>query len=423
MSDSREESPDWLRSFQPPSQSAIPLSSGSESPLDRSPLSDDEDGINLSKLFKRKETKDIEINADDDSGKGTLGSKLAKGKSPKKNEKVKKMPGRKRTRKNEDEDKKEGKRAKGRDSSIRNRSANHEKPHERNLSILSLSSDSESCQDIKLITMDDVTKMELSTNEEEPVTEHNKEINAVLNHDIESPRISASKGKSSTKMLETGDENTSIKQGTSSSIKGENGSNDNFLKEDISRKLHGPQVSTSTVPLMLPEKVQRSKALVECDGDSIDLSGDVGSVGRIVISDDPSKNREMLLDLKGTIYKTTIVPSRTFCVVSFGQSEAKIEAIMNDYIQLKPQSNVYEAETMVEGTLDGFSFDSEDEADKATAQADQNEAADELPNAETKKKPGKAAGAGKKKGKTAVGQPPKKVKKKPHVAKKGKSKK
>lgn len=28
---------------------------------------------------------------------------------------------------------------------------------------------------------------------------------------------------------------------------------------------------------------------------------------------------------------------------------AQIEAIMNDYIQLKPQSNIYEAETMVEG--------------------------------------------------------------------------
>lgn len=27
----------------------------------------------------------------------------------------------------------------------------------------------------------------------------------------------------------------------------------------------------------------------------------------------------------------------------------QIEAIMNDFIQLKPQSNVYEAETMVEG--------------------------------------------------------------------------
>lgn len=41
------------------------------------------------------------------------------------------------------------------------------------------------------------------------------------------------------------------------------------------------------------------QALVECEGDSIDLSGDVGSVGRIVISDDSSKKHEMFLDLKG----------------------------------------------------------------------------------------------------------------------------
>ncbi|CAM8908964.1 unnamed protein product [Rhodiola kirilowii] len=99
-----------------------------------------------------------------------------------------------------------------------------------------------------------------------------------------------------------------------------------------------PTVGSTTMPLVLPEKVQRSKVLVECEGDSIDMSG--------------------------TMYKTTIVPSRTFCIVNFGQSEAKIEAIMNDFIQLKPQSNVFLAETMVEGTLDGFSFDSEDEAER-----------------------------------------------------------
>ncbi|RID43720.1 hypothetical protein BRARA_I00565 [Brassica rapa] len=42
----------------------------------------------------------------------------------------------------------------------------------------------------------------------------------------------------------------------------------------------------------------------------------------------------------------------------------QIEAIMNDFIQLTPVSNVYEAETMVEGTLEGFSFDSDDEGNK-----------------------------------------------------------
>lgn len=131
-------------------------------------------------------------------------------------------------------------------------------------------------------------------------------------------------------------------------------------------------------------------ALVECEGESIDLSGEMGAVGRPVIPDTPTGDSEMHLDLKGTIYRTTTVPSRTFYVVcqgslleffinncplftfpspswspmismgsvlhftferddcviqhvslpvqvSFGQSKAKIEATMNDFIQLKTQ--------------------------------------------------------------------------------------
>ncbi|KAK6135178.1 hypothetical protein DH2020_031074 [Rehmannia glutinosa] len=288
---------------------------------------------------------------------------------------------------------------------------------EQNHSIWSLSSDSESSPDARLVKNDKATKREVSA-DKDLITENKEETDYILlDHIGKSPKNQASKVKSPEKDGKKND------------------TKNNFAKEDISRKHPGPQASSSMLPLLLSEKVQRSKALVECEGDSIDLSGDVGSVGRIVISDDPSKNHEMFLDLKGmwqfmificclgTIYKTTIVPSRTFCVVSFGQSEAKIEAIMNDYIQLKPQSNVYEAETMVEGTLDGFSFDSEDEADKTTAQADQHEAAEEQLDGKTKRKPDKASGLARKKGKPAGAKPSKKVKKKPQASKKGKPKK
>lgn len=102
---------------------------------------------------------------------------------------------------------------------------------------------------------------------------------------------------------------------------------------------------------------------------------------------------------------------------------------MNDFIQLKTQSNVYEAETMVEGTLEGFSFDSEDETDKITKatahQTDQNEGVEEPANGKTKRKPVKSSGVARKKGKTAVGkpQPVKKVRKKTQVSKKAKTKK
>lgn len=100
---------------------------------------------------------------------------------------------------------------------------------------------------------------------------------------------------------------------------------------------------------------------------------------------------------------------------------------MNDFIQLKPQSNVYDAETMVEGTLDGFSFDSEDESDnlpKATTnQNDQNEGVEEQHKGKGKGKAEKISAPGRKKSKSAGVKAPKKVKKKTQVTKKTKAKK
>ncbi|KAI3963706.1 hypothetical protein MKW98_021946 [Papaver atlanticum] len=193
------------------------------------------------------------------------------------------------------------------------------------------------------------------------------------------------------------------------------------VKEEVTEKSAIPHGS-SRLPLMMAEKVQRSKALVECEGDSIDMSGDIGTVGRLVISDTPCGSGELLLDLKGTIYKTTIVPSRTFCVVNFGQTEAKIEAIMDDFIQLIPHSNVYESETMIEGTLEGYSFDSDEEAEKIPKAKIQGEEGEEQANGKINGKADKALGV-KKKGKTAAKPPPKRVKKKAPVSKKGKGSK
>ncbi|AQK68514.1 DNA-binding protein BIN4 [Zea mays] len=210
-------------------------------------------------------------------------------------------------------------------------------------------------------------------------------------------------------------------------------------EDDVQDKLTGNSVS-QRLPLIFPDKVQRSKALIECDGDSIDLSGDIGAVGRIVVSNGPTAKQDLLLDLKGTIYKTTIVPSRTFCVVSYVPNPSRdllfcdgvltldvfsfqIEAIMNDFIQLEPQSNLFEAETMVEGTLDGFTFDSDEEGDKLyEPQANQNDLnnnEDEgQPKAKTKRKAEKTTGKAPKKAKVA-GKGPKKGTRKTQPAKRG----
>lgn len=402
MSDSREESPDWLRSFQAPAQ--ITLSSGSESPSDKKHLSDDEDSINLSKLFQKDKTSLSESKSSQDGHESPL-RKTSEVNSPIKNEKVDRTPTRKRKKENQSE--KEGK---GTDKAFTKRRALAKPSTDKvpSHSVCMLSSDSESSHDGSSIKVEEVLDKELLMHDAKATK---KEENDVL-----------SKQKSPKKKMK--------KEEREKKIKLENQLNEekedmDAVEENIPEKQSGPNLSSSRLPLVLPEKVQRTKALVECEGDSVDLSGDVGAVGRIIISDGPSGNNEMLLDLKGTIYKTTILPSRTFCVVSFGQSEAKVEAIMNDFIQLKSQSNIYDAETMVEGTLDGFTFDSDEEAEnlpRQASQGDQNENVDHQTNGNVKAKAKKASAMEQKKGKKGA-KIPKKVKKNPQVQKKSKSKK
>lgn len=401
MADSREESPDWLRSFQAPA--AITLSSGSVSPVNNNHLSDDEDSINLSKLFQKDKTSLSEDKSSQD-GHGSQLPKTSEVNSPIKNEKVDRTPTRKRKKENQSE-----KKGKGTDKALTKRRA-LEKPFtdkEPSHSVCTLSSDSESPHDGSSMKVEEVLDKELLMHDAKATK---KEENDVI-----------SKQKSPKKKMK--------KEEQEKKIKLENQLNEGIekeaMEENIPEKQSGTNLSSSRLPLVLPEKVQRTKALVECEGDSVDLSGDMGAVGRIIVSDGPSGNHEMLLDLKGTIYKTTILPSRTFCVVSFGPSEAKVEAIMNDFIQLKSQSNVYDAETMIEGTLDGFTFDSDEEAENLTrpaSQGDQNENVDHQTNGNVKAKAKKASAMEQKKGKKGA-KIPKKVKKKPLVQKKSKSKK
>ncbi|OMO97731.1 hypothetical protein COLO4_14399 [Corchorus olitorius] len=396
MSSSREDSPDWLRSFQAPT-SALTLSSDSyNSSPNGSPLrkdkTDDEDTLLHSSSTLEKN------NRNRDEVDQTPFKK-------KKKDVLKKSEG------NGDDG----------DVATEETSKKRSKSHAANRSIWTLSSDSESSPGHSPKREETISLTQESEEANDPVMTGRGE---------ESPQKKTSKGKSPKKGLKVKGQTPKKEKNVKDEAKlAENDGNMETAEEEASEKHIEPHVSTSRLPLVLSEKVHRSKALIECEGDSVDLSGDLGAVGRIVISDSASENHDMLLDLKGTIYKTTIVPSRTFCIVSFGQSEAKIEAIMNDFIQLKPQFNVYEAETMVEGTLDGFTFDSEDELDKmpkTNHQTDQNEDIVGEMNGKAKGK-GKAdkASTSRKRGKPvgAKQQPATKARKKTAASKKSKAKK
>ncbi|CAH8321195.1 unnamed protein product [Eruca vesicaria subsp. sativa] len=184
----------------------------------------------------------------------------------------------------------------------------------------------------------------------------------ILDEEVEPAVMKAQKKKSPKKKPNSGRQIP--KEENSAQEISEDKDTDSIVAEEVTtdKNTKPSSGSSSRLPLVLSEKVNRTKVLVECEGDSIDLSGDMGAVGRVVVSD---TTEDVFLDLKGTIYKSTIVPSRTFCILFLldYMFPCQIEAIMNDFIQLTPVSNVYEAETMVEDQL-GFSFESDDEGNK-----------------------------------------------------------
>ncbi|KAL2339520.1 hypothetical protein Fmac_007460 [Flemingia macrophylla] len=403
MSSSRESSPDWLRSFQAPTHSPLTLSSDSGSL--NGDKTDDEGSSPISSSLLNV-TKSSRKTPEATSAK-------VEDRTPSKRKKLNKQKG------NMEEKK-----------IVNELNIDKHKEHKESIpSIWTLSSDSESFHDHSPKREHHIDQVETSHHRISGEGEGGDGL--VLGNDGNSPSKKGSEERSYQQQIDV--KGTPVKgKKIKASAKGKGSDDVKVEEEETCDKLAEPnvrmvKVSSSRLPLMLSEKVHRTKALIECQGDSIDLSGDMGAVGRIIISDSPSGDQEMYLDLKGTIYKTSIVPCRTFCIVSFGQSEAKIEAVMNDFIQLKPQSNVYEAETMVEGTLDGFFFDSDEEAgkiQKSTHQTDQSEHAEEQANGKSKGKADKTSGAEKKRGRSTGGKPQAKiVKKKTPGSKRAKSKK
>ncbi|WZZ01126.1 hypothetical protein YC2023_073454 [Brassica napus] len=364
-SSSREGSPDWLRSFQAPTTSLLSLSSPDDSPPRESepisslPVPDDGDAVTI---------------VDKESAE-SLSKNDSKAKLVTNQVSIEQVFSR-RKKKNADatvnlEEKENGSKVDGEEWSSKHKDAKEGDDY-----VWLVSSDSEPPSSEP--TSQQVT---MATEKDEDFVIEAKEGEPAVKK--------APKKKSPKKKANSGHQSPKKENSEQEILKTEDKDTDATVAEEVTKdkNVKPSSGSSSRLPLVLSEKVNRTKVLVECEGDSIDLSGDMGAVGRVVVSD---TTEDVYLDLKGTIYKSTIVPSRTFCIVNVGQSEAKIEAIMNDFIQLTPQSNVYEAETMMEGTLEGFSFESDDESNKngktASKPVDQSGGPAEVTNANGKAK-------------------------------------
>ncbi|KAL0642926.1 hypothetical protein Bca4012_041216 [Brassica carinata] len=310
-SSSREGSPDWLRSFQPPTTtSLLSLSSSSESAPEDSPfresetisslpLPDDTEATTIvdsktklvtKQVFSRKKKADATLNL---------------------------------------EEKQDGNKAYGEENSTKLKNDLVRNGGDDSVWLVSSDSEPPSSDPIS-------QKVIILTEEDEDLVILDKEVEPAVK---KAPKKKSPKKNSAQEISEDKDTDSIVA--------------DEVTTDKNTKPSSG---SSSKLPLVLSEKVNRTKVLVECEGDSIDLSGDMGAVGRVVVSDTTQD---------GTCIIQVLTLEILQLQVNVGQSEAKIEAIMNDFIQLTPVSNVYEAETMVEGTLEGFLFDSKPPDDQS----------------------------------------------------------
>ncbi|GIL75939.1 hypothetical protein Vretimale_5514 [Volvox reticuliferus] len=126
----------------------------------------------------------------------------------------------------------------------------------------------------------------------------------------------------------------------------------------------GEAVDAGKLPIMLPERLNRNKVLLElpsapASGEqyhgAADLSGDSGAVGRIVVlgsgasgkgaaaaGDSDGSGLQLQVDLKGVLYNAWVLPlATTAMVLNIGPTEAKVESLFNDFIRLREAVDPY----------------------------------------------------------------------------------
>ena len=125
------------------------------------------------------------------------------------------------------------------------------------------------------------------------------------------------------------------------------------------------------IPLLMPATVNRNKIFFECEGagESVDLEGDVGVVGRLLSDPSAKYTSGVKVDLKGVIYDAKILPTpASIVVLAVNQTEAKVECIANDYVQLRRDVTANNVGGTLEGYL-GVDSDDDDQHERGRAAA------------------------------------------------------
>lgn len=162
----------------------------------------------------------------------------------------------------------------------------------------------------------------------------------------------------------------------------------------------------SNLPLVVAPKLDDSLVLLQSAEGDLDLSGDIGAVGRVKMQEGA-----MFLDIKGVIYRTSLTPCNTICVVTVGEEEARITSVLDEVVTLECERNLFASdEVVVHGALD------EDEDEMDLSQLDGGTQQSESKTGKKKKKPADTNGKAKKaktKSKPKGSKPSKSITKQP----------
>lgn len=189
------------------------------------------------------------------------------------------------------------------------------------------------------------------------------------------------------------------------------------LKRETTIKAMEPKIAdASWLPVVAPDRMNTSKMLLELQSNDVvagstDLSGDSGTIGRILIrtAQEAGENRQKAeLDLKGLIYSMTPVEyPGTLMVLHMGPSEAKVECIYDSFVQLREDKRFSD-----EGAAKIKEWLDEDDDTEVGPAQEGIEVQEVGKTASGPKKKGGAAAARPKKGQGGILAPTKGVKKK-----------
>lgn len=153
-------------------------------------------------------------------------------------------------------------------------------------------------------------------------------------------------------------------------------------------KTKGSAAPKDSLPLVFAPKLEESLVLVQGDDDALDLSGDIGAVGRMKIDKD-----KLFMDIKGVLYSAHTYSTNTMCIVSMGEDEARITSVLDEAVVLKPERDILASEELIAGCLDdededddSFDFSEDAKADAAVEKEKTDKSASKTPSSRGRKK-------------------------------------